>query len=67
MKHVFLILILLALPYAGWQMLKPSDRAQVGAFAKRHGVRFLIVVVVLFLLFIDAAWKLVRQEWESKQ
>lgn len=54
MKHVFLILILLALPYAGWQMLKPRDRKKVKDFAKRHGVRFLIVVVVLFLLFIAA-------------
>lgn len=54
MKHVFLILILLALPYAGWQMLKPDDRKKVAGFAKRHGVRFLIVVVVLFLLFVMA-------------
>lgn len=54
MKHVVLILILLALPYAGWQMLKARDRKKVAAFAKRHGVRFLIVVVVLFLLFIMA-------------
>lgn len=54
MKQLLLILVLLVGLYSGWQVLKPDDRTKVKGFAKRHGVRFLIAVLVLFLLFVAA-------------
>lgn len=54
MKQLLLILVLLVGLYSGWQVLKPEDRTKVKDFSKRHGVRFLIAVVILFLLFVAA-------------
>jgi len=53
-KHLILITLLIAAPYALWQCMNSEMRGSAISFAKRHGVRFLIVVAVLFLLFVMA-------------
>lgn len=54
MKHLFTLLILLVGSYAAWQVMATPARKAVVQFFSTHGIRFLIAVLVLLLLFIAA-------------
>lgn len=54
MKHLILLLVVFLAAYVAWQASGSEIRESSIRFAKRHGVRFLTAVVVLFLLFIFA-------------
>lgn len=53
MKHVILIMILVVLGYAAWE-LRPKNRQLVSFRARRHAIRILIVFIALMLLFVAA-------------
>lgn len=50
MKHLLLLIALLAAGYGVWQFLDPAERAQAARLVTRHGLRLGALVLVLLAL-----------------
>lgn len=54
MRHLLLILVLLIASYGLWQAARPKQRRIAAKALRRHALRLLAVVLLLFLLFFAA-------------
>lgn len=50
MRHLLLLIVLLAAGYGVWQFLDPKERGQAARLITRHGLRLGALVLVLLAL-----------------
>jgi uncharacterized membrane protein YdjX (TVP38/TMEM64 family) len=49
-KHLLLLIVLLAAGYGVWQLLDPQERNQAARLITRHGLRLGALVLVVLVL-----------------